>query len=183
MKRYDKKLKKEIVETVDVPSSKRKLIGCSLYKIKAVMIRLRETQALVGVKKMVSKSREKETYVIFYRATTAGGVLQRVADTEVKKIKRDEPVIILRGFVGLDREALAKQINNIGLYELMLINGAIVPPYDPGATGKSNTTADIPLADARAEYGELIKRVKGGVANDLPFILDHVYCSTKGNEV
>jgi hypothetical protein len=185
VKKYSKAAGTEVAEVVKVPEVQRRLIGCSLYKIKAVMIRTRELQTLVGVKKMVNKGKEKEAYVIFYRATTPGGALTRVQDADVVKLKPTEPVIILEGTVAaaLNRESLAKRVDEVGLYELALINAAIIPPYDKDATGKPTSVADVPLEAAREEYGDLAKRIKAGAVGELPLVLDHVYCNVLGNEV
>lgn len=164
-----------------IPATHRKVQTCLVHKVKAVMARLQETQAVVAVKKMVNRGQEKEAFTLFYHVTTAGGPFERIADDAASKIADSTPVIVLEGDVrkGTNRDELAAFIAKQGLARIILANAAEEAPIGPGTTLK-----DV-AEEARAEIEGLravskaIDCVKG---NNPFFLLDHVSLNSKRYE-
>lgn len=160
-------------EAASIPLEIAKSYVCSLYSIKAALLRIREMRAYVVLKKIGDAP-----VALLFRSAVVGGAFTPIAEEERKKIDEGTPVVVLEGEgpPEIDKEALSKRVAEVGLYELMLVAAAQELPY-----GAGSSLASIPVKAAREEILSLQARAvkMDCVKGRRPFFqIDHVFCST-----
>jgi hypothetical protein len=159
-------------------------IGCSFYKIKALMLRIREEQILLAVKITASAKDGQKSFLIFYRSKEPGGSLIQVCEEEVKALNKGKPIIILEGKADakFDRDLLAKKFNEMDVSEVILAAVTSQPSY-----GKSSDINDkLILPNAQKEIlTYMVKAKEMGCEKGMnPFFdPDHFFCSTLEREI
>lgn len=116
-----------------------KTYSCFYYSMKAILLRLRDTQTIILLKPtelMVKKVQRAALLPLLFQAATRGGDFVRMPDGAETQLKTDEPIIVFEGMIPpeVDREALSKKLLDVNLYEYMLASSAQEDPYERGST-------------------------------------------------
>jgi len=140
-----------LVEVGDEESGK-KTFGSTYYTTKAVMLRAMEKQEIIVIKRL-TKNVSDSTLPLFYRSEVPGGSLSRLTEEEIRMLDIKTPVLVIEGIYreGWDKEAIAKKIEQHGLYQVVLAavaqNSQFVP--DKPELDRSDPTAEIELREQR----------------------------------
>ncbi len=146
-----------------------KTIGLLFYQNKAILSLLRKQQGLICVKSIVPPQGAERPFLLFFRSKEPGAEF-----FHVEKPEENAPVVVFEGVVeGNNREALLRAIEEKGLTDLLLREGAIEPPIGP-----RSKLEDIENVQAREEINCYRKRADKRILK-----LDHVYCNRVKNEL
>lgn len=158
-----------------VTKRKAKSFVCALYSSKTALLRMKELQTYVVLKKLTPK---QETISLVFRSTVPGGPFLPVDEEEQKKLKEDCPVIVLEGEgPPIEREELMKRVLEIGLEQLLFVATAQEHSYGIESVSVAPVAHKGAVAEIDRLRGLAIKY--GCVKGETPFLqMDHVYCST-----
>lgn len=146
-----------------------KSFSCCFFEYQAILCDLRQSQCIAIVK----EQDKKEGKTLFFQTKKPGAQFSLLPPDEVEKIPELQPCVVMEGAVPDDVscEALAKRMTEIGLYELMLMQGALSNQFEKGS--------DLSVITNK-EAVDLIKLYREkAAAQRAVFALDHVYAVTK----
>lgn len=158
-----------------VTEKNAKTFVCALYSTKTALVRLRELQVYVVLKKL---THSQESISMLFKSSVKGGPLVPVDEEEQKKLTDACPVVVLEGEgPPIGREEFAKRILEIGIDQLILAETAQELSY-----GIASVSIE-PILNERAvaeidRFKKLAEKI-GCVRGTTPFFqMDHVYCSS-----
>lgn len=159
-----------VEDKVQIPYTP-KSFGCILYEMQLILTILREQQALIAIKTVVSKGKPQ----MLYLRPLAPGEEFRLVD--IAAIPKTELVVVFEGVVhdGLSLQELGARIEQIGCTRLILACTSTAVPFEHGTT-----LEDVADLEARAEIASY-----RAIAREIgPLIeLDHVYCNSIKEEL
>lgn len=182
-----------MLQEMTTPSTYRSFFG-----FKAILLKLRERQALFAVKQLVptadsaKKAKEESAKsaetapaltptTLVYRSATSGGAFELVSDSDLRKFQK-EAVYVLEGAVtplNMDPAQLRDKFKaSGGLEEVLLANASLIME---GPVEKTDAVANDVFTNYQAnakKMGYVKTLVKGEESLTNPFFLmDHAYCS------
>ncbi|NGX57264.1 MAG: hypothetical protein K940chlam3_00152 [Chlamydiae bacterium] len=137
--------------------------GCLFYEVKTLIFGLRERQDVVCLRKILKEG--DEPVRIFLKPSEPGGEFQVILKESVPD---NTPVTVFEAVFKGNREEVCSEIEERGFTELILIEGAVVPQYDPKS--KLEEVKDELAREEISRFREIKRPI---------FELDHVYFTKK----
>ena len=154
---------------------KPKSFGCQFYEVQMVLTRLRQQEAVIAIKTVVS---EGTPQLLLLKPPAPGEEFRFVED-----VPKDTLLVVFEGVLqkGLSIDAFRAKVQEIGFSRLILVCTAQEEPYEHGST--LDSVKDI---EARAEIESYIKMasVIDCIKDQNPLLLmDHIFCNSLQQEL
>lgn len=151
---------------------KPKAFGCVFYEVKAVLTHLREEQGIICLK---SITKEKKPFYIFLQSKEAGGEFEVLLDEECTSLDPAMLIVVFEAVMHMGKEELIKRLKQHGFTNMVFIQAAKQPPYEPGSS-----INDIKNPEAIREIRSYLAQ---GAEIENFFTMDHVYLNDLGKEL
>ncbi|HEY5260402.1 MAG TPA: hypothetical protein VIJ46_07110, partial [Rhabdochlamydiaceae bacterium] len=154
---------------------KPKSFGCQFYEVQMVLTRLRQQEAVIAIKTVVTEG----TPQLLLLKPHAPGEEFRFVDAAPKETL----LVVFEGVVqtGLSIDAFKARVQEIGFSRLILVCTAQEEPYEHGST-----LDNVIDPEARAEIESYIKMASGidCIKDQNPLLLmDHIFCNSLEQEL
>jgi hypothetical protein len=154
---------------------KPKSFGCQFYEVQMVLTRLRQQEAIIAIKTVVT---EEAPQLLLLKPPALGEEFRFVED-----VPKDTLLVVFEGVVqkGLSIDAFKARVQEIGFSHLILVCTAQEEPYEHGSTLDS-----VRDKEALAEIESYIQMASliGCVKDQNPLLLmDHIFCNSLEQEL